>query len=279
METRLRGRGKEVVISDELPTLIIGERINPTGKKELAALSRGDLEIVKREALAQVEAGADVLDINVGAAGLDEVKLLPLAVKVVMEVVDVPLSVDSANPEALEAALEVCPGKPLVNSVTAEKRSLKEILPLVKKYGAAVVALTMDEDGIPRSSDGRLEVATRIVEEAEALGIPREDIIIDCLAQSVGVDSSAGLVALEAIRKVKQKLGLNMTLGASSISFGLPDRSLLNSVFLALAIASGVTCPIVDVAKVRQSILAIDLLLGRDSFAICYIEGYRRARG
>ncbi len=279
METKLLGQKTEVVISDEQPTVLIGERINPTGKKELAAaLTGGDLGVVKREAQAQVEAGADVLDVNVGVAGLDEVKLLPQAVRMIVETVDVPLCLDSANPKALEAALKVCPGKALINSVTAEKHSLEAILPLVKEYQAAVIGLVMDDDGIPNDSEKRLLIASKIVERAGAIGIPPEDIIIDPLAQSVGVDGNAGLMVTETIYKIKTKLGVNMTLGASNISFGLPNRSLLTGTFLAVAITSGVTCPIVDVARVRQIILATDLLLGRDSFAMRYIEGYRRSK-
>ncbi len=279
METKLLGQKTEVVISDEQPTVLIGERINPTGKKELAAaLTGGDLGVVKREAQAQVEAGADVLDVNVGVAGLDEVKLLPQAVRMIVETVDVPLCLDSANPKALEAALKVCPGKALINSVTAEKHSLEAILPLVKEYQAAVIGLVMDDDGIPNDSEKRLLIASKIVEHAGAIGIPRENIIIDPLAQSVGVDGNAGLMVAETIYKIKTKLGVNMTLGASNISFGLPNRSLLTGTFLAIAITSGVTCPIVDVARVRQIILATDLLLGRDSFAMRYIEGYRRSK-
>ena len=280
METRLLGLKKEVIIGDQQPTVLIGERINPTGRKELAeALADGDLEIVRKEALAQVKAGADVLDVNVGVAGLDEVDLLPRAVKVIMDTVDIPLCLDSSSPKALEAALKVCPGKPLINSVTAEERSLEMVLPLVKEYKAAVIGLTMDDEGIPNDSDKRLLVASKIVARAEAMGIPPEDIIIDCLAQTVGVDTGAGLVTIEAIRKIKVKLGVNMTLGASNISFGLPTRSLLNNVFLAIAIASGVNCPIVDVAWVRQAVLAGDLILGRDSYAMRYLKGYRSARG
>jgi len=279
METKLSGQNVEVVIGGGRPTVLIGERINPTGKKELAAaLAEGNLEIVKGEALAQVEAGAQVIDVNVGGGGLDEAKLLPEAVRIIRETVDVPLCLDSAEPKALEAALKGCPGKPLINSVTAEKHSLEAVLPLVKEYGAAVIGLTMDDRGIPGSASERLEIARKIVGEAEAIGIPAEDIVIDPLAQSVAVDGNAGLATIEAIQKIRDELGVNMTLGASNISFGLPDRGLLTSVFLAIAIASGVTCPIVDVAKVRQSILAVDLLLGRDNFAMRYIEGYRKAK-
>ena len=282
METILKSAKKTVIISPEKPTVLIGERINPTGKKRLAAaLAEGDLEVVRKLALAQVEAGADVLDVNVGAAGVDEVDLLPRAVRVVMETVDVPVCIDSADVNALRAALalhrELAPeSKPLINSVNGEEERLEKVLPLVAEYKAAVIGLTMDDDGIPPTAEQRFAVAAKIVERAEALGIPREDLAIDCLALTVGADSQAGLTSLGAIRMVREELGVNMTLGASNISFGLPEREVINWAFLAMAIQSGVTCPIVDVAKVRPAILAADLVLGRDDYAMRYIKGYKQ---
>ena len=277
METRVTSATKEVVFGDELPTVLIGERINPTGKKKLAeALQVGNLEIIRHEAVAQVQAGADILDVNVGAAGVDKVTLLPQAVQVAMDTVDVHLCIDSANPKALEAALGVYKGKPLINSVTGEEHSLATVLPLVKKYGAAVISLVQDEEGVPSNSERRVAIAHKIVERAAAMGIPVEDIIIDCLALTVSADTTAGLVTLETIRKLKSELGANMTLGASNFSFGLPDRQLASNAFLALAIAAGVTCPIVDAVKARPLALATDLALGRDSFAMRYIRGYRQ---
>jgi 5-methyltetrahydrofolate--homocysteine methyltransferase len=272
---------KEVVIGDSRPTVLIGERLNPTGKAKLAAaLQAGDMQVVQAEALAQVQAGADVLDVNVGAPGVDEVSLLPRAVQAVMEVVDVPLCLDSHNVKALEAALKVYRGKPLVNSVNGEEPSLNELLPLIKERGAVVIGLTMDEKGIPGDAEGRLEIARRIVQRAGALGIPREDVVIDCLAMAVGVDSRAGLVTLETIRRVKAELGVNMTFGGSNISFGMPDRPLLNGAFMAMAIAAGITCPIVNVSQIRPAILAIDLALGRDRHAARYIKAYwQRQKG
>ncbi len=275
METILKGTGKKV---------IIGERINPTGKKKLAAaLLADDLEIVRREALAQVEAGADVLDVNVGAANVDEADLLPKAVKLVMETVDVPVCIDTADGEALAAALavhkELNPdGKPLVNSVNGEEASLTRVLPLVAEYGAAVIGLCMDDDGIPETPERRLAVAKKIVERAEALGISRENVLIDCLALTLGADSKAGWTTLEAIRMVKEALGVNMALGASNISFGLPEREVINGAFLAMAIAAGLNCPIVDAAKIRPYILAADLALGRDDYAMRYIKAFRQRR-
>jgi 5-methyltetrahydrofolate--homocysteine methyltransferase len=277
METRISSPSKEVIIGDNQPTVLIGERINPTGKKKLAeALKAGDLEIVRREALTQVEAGADIIDVNVGTFGVDEVTLLPKAVREVMASVDVPLCLDSSNPDALEAALKVHKGKPLVNSVTGEKHSLKRILPLIKEYGAAVIGLVQDEDGIPRDTEGRVRVAHKIVERAEAAGIPREDLIIDCLAFAVGAEPGSGVAVIGAIRRIKAELGVNMTMGASNVSFGLPDRELLNNAFVVIAVAAGATCLIVDAAKVRPIILAADLVLGRDKRARRYIEAYRQ---
>jgi len=277
METKVSSLKKEVVISHDQPTVLIGERINPTGKKKLvAALQARDLKLVCQQALAQVEAGADILDINVGSSEVDEVTLLPLAVQAVMDTVDVPLCLDSTNPKALEAALKTYRGKPIVNSVSGTEHSLEEVLPLVKEYGTAVIGLTMDDEGIPSDQERRVTIAHKIVERAEAVGIPRHDVIIDCLAMTVGADSRAGLVVIEAIRRVKAELGVNQTLGASNISFGMPDRDLLVSAFLAAAITAGVTCPIVDVDRVCPAILAIDLALGRDEYARRYIKSHRQ---
>jgi 5-methyltetrahydrofolate--homocysteine methyltransferase len=282
METILKSAKKTVTIGPEKPTVLIGERINPTGKKRLAAaLAEGNLDVVRKEALAQVEAGADVLDVNVGAAGVDEVDLLPKAVRQVLETVSVPVCIDSADVDALRAALavhrEMAPeGKPLINSVNGEEDRLEQVLPLVAEYGTAVIGLAMDDEGIPSTSERRLAVARKIVGRAEALGIPREDVVIDCLALTVGADSQAGVISLGAMRLVREELGVNMTLGASNVSFGLPDREVINWAFLAMAIQSGMNCPIVDAAKVRSAILASDLLLGRDDYAMRYIKDYKK---
>jgi len=223
-----------------------------------------------------VQAGADVLDVNVNTFGVDEVTMLPQVVQALMDTVDVPLCLDCTNPKALEAALKVYKGKPLINSVTGEEQSLAKILPLVREYGTAVIGLTQDEDGIPSDSERRVAIAQKIVERAEAAGIPREDIIIDCLSLAVGADTGAGLVTIESIRRIKAELGVNLTLGASNISFGLPDRTLLNSAFLAIIIATGVTCPIVNVAKIRPIVLAVDMVLGHDKRGRRYTEAYRQ---
>jgi 5-methyltetrahydrofolate--homocysteine methyltransferase len=282
MKTILQGKGKKVIIGEDRPTVILGERINPTGKKKLAAaLLAGDLEVVRQEALAQIEAGADLLDVNVGAAGVDEVDLLPKAVKLVMETVDVPVCIDTPNGEALAAALamhkELNPdGKPLVNSVNGEEASLARVMPLVAEYKTAVIGLCMDDDGIPETPEARLAVAQKIIARAEGYGIPREDILIDCLALTVGADSRAGWTTLEAIRMVKEKLGVNMTLGASNVSFGLPERETITGVFLGMAIMRGLNCPIVDAAKVAHYIQAADLALGRDEYSMRYLKAYRK---
>ena len=277
MRTAVSSATREVTIGDGLPTVLIGERINPTGKKAMAeALRAGNLEIIREEALAQVQAGADILDINVNTFGVDEVTMLPLVVQAMMDTVDAPLCLDCTNPKALEPALKIYKGKPLINSVSGEEQSLAKILPLVREYGTAVIGLVQDDEGIPSDSERRVSVAHKIVERAEAAGIPREDIIIDCLSLAVGADTRAGLITIESIQRIKAELGLNITLGASNISFGLPDRELLGNAFLPIIIAAGVTCPIVNAAKVRNIVLATDLLLGRDRRGRRYTEAYRQ---
>jgi 5-methyltetrahydrofolate--homocysteine methyltransferase len=280
METRVSSATRDVLITHDGPTVLIGERINPSGRKKLAeALKRGDFDVIGSEAVAQVEAGADILDVNVAAPEVDEISVLPKVVEKVMASVDVPLCIDINNPGALKEALKVYRGKPIVNSVTGEENSLNEILPLVKEYGTAVIGLTIDEGGIPKESGRRIAIAHKIMERARSLGIPSEDVIIDCLALTLGADTHAALVTLEAIRRVKEELGVNQTLGASNISFGLPDRNLVNQTFLTLAISSGVTCPTVDVAKVRPGVLSTDLVLGRDRFAQRYMKDFRQRQG
>ncbi|MBI2857869.1 MAG: dihydropteroate synthase [Chloroflexi bacterium] len=277
MQVTVSSATKQVTIGTGLPTVLIGERINPTGRKRLTqALVAGDLEFVRQEALAQVKAGADILDINVGAPGIDEVSLLPKVVEAVMETVDVPLCLDSVNMKALEAAIKVYKGKPIVNSVKGEERSLETVLPLVKEYGAAVIGLTIDDNGIPKDADRRVAIAAKIIERAEKLGIARQDIIIDTLAMAVAADVKAALPVIEAIRRIRTEFGVNQTLGASNISFGMPDRPLLTSAFLCTVISAGVTCPIVDAASAQPVALATDLILGRDRFAQRYIRAYRQ---
>ena len=277
METRISSATREVIIGDGRPTVLIGERINPTGKKKMSeALKGGHLEIISQEALAQVNAGADVLDINVCTPGVDEVTMLPEVVRAVIDVVDVPLCLDSTNTAALAAAFKVYKSKALINSVTGEENSLAKLLPLVKEHGLAVIGLLQDEGGIPNNLERRVAIAHKIVGQAEKIGIHRADIIIDCLALAVGADSESGMVSIETIRRIKSELGVNTILAASNVSFGLPDRDLLNNAFVAMAIAAGATCLIVDIAKTRPSILAADLFLSHDEYARRYLEAYRQ---
>lgn len=277
IETKLSSSTREVIIGGGRPTVLIGERINPTGKKKLtAALQTGDMEAIENEALGQVAAGADMLDVNVGALGIDQIAILPQAVQHIMKTVDVPLCIDTDNLKALDAALRVYKGKALVNSVTGEERSLSNVLPLVKQYGVAVIGLVQDEKGIPTDSDKRVAIAHKIVERAEALGIHRADVIIDCLALAIGADNRAGFTVLDTVHRIRDELGVNTTMGASNVSFGMPDRDLLNNAFIATVIAAGATCLVVDVAKVRSIVLAVDLVLGRDPYAGRYIKAYRK---
>ncbi len=282
LETTIKGRGQPITIGYGRPTAIIGERINPTGKKRLAAaLVAGDLDIVRREAQEQVEAGAAILDVNVGTAGVDEVDLLPRAVETVLETVSVPVCIDSANVLALRSALirfkELVPdGRPLINSVNGEGKRLHAVLPLVAEFDTAVIALTMDDNGIPVTPEGRLAIAERILSEAARLGIQPANVLVDCLALTMGADSLAGRTTLDAIHLVRERLGVNQTLGASNVSFGLPERPLINNAWLPMVIQAGVTAPIVDAAQVRMAVLAADMALGRDTNCMTYIRAYRK---
>jgi 5-methyltetrahydrofolate--homocysteine methyltransferase len=224
----------------------------------------------------QAAAGADILDVNVGVPGLDDEALLPQVIKIISENFELPLCIDTPNPKALSAALKVVPGKPLVNSVSAEAKSLENVLPLVREYGAAVIGLTMDDDGIPTTAEGRLSAAGKIIERAAQMGIPVEDIVIDPLVLTVGADQMAGLVTLKTVRLVREEYGVNINLGASNVSFGLPDRHTLNQTFLSLAIGYGANCMITDPAKFTATIRAADLLLGRDAYARRFVTYYRQ---
>lgn len=276
METILKSEQKEVKISFDSPFTIIGEKINPTGRKKLAAaLKEGDYDYVRNLAIRQVEMGANILDVNVGVPGIDEVAVLPEVAKLVSEIVDVPLCLDSANHNAIAAALAVVPGKPLVNSVNGEEKSLQAILPVVKEFGVSVIGLTMDDDGIPNNAETRIAIAEKILERAAKLGISADDIVIDPLVLTVGADSNAGSVTLKTIQMLREKFGVNINLGASNVSFGLPDRHTVNQAFLSLAMGVGATCAITDPIKLTSSIRATDLLMGRDTFGARYI-GYWR---
>jgi 5-methyltetrahydrofolate--homocysteine methyltransferase len=281
VDTVLRSRGREVVISVEQPFVMIGERINPTGRKVLAAeMKEGLMDRVRADAIAQVEAGAQMLDVNAGIPAVDEAALLVAAVQAVGEVTDVPLCLDSSVVEALEAALAAYVGKALVNSVTGEEERMARILPLVKRHGAAVIAMANDETGISMVPEERPAIARRIVQRAADHGIPPEDVIIDPIAMTVAADTQAGLVTLETMRLVRDQLGNNMVCGASNVSFGLPDRGVLNAAFLPVAMYAGLTSAITNplVPEVRRAVLASDLLLGRDEFAMRWIGSYRAAQ-
>jgi 5-methyltetrahydrofolate--homocysteine methyltransferase len=279
METVLRSSRREVVISPAHPFVIIGERINPTGRKALAAeMAAGRMDRVRADAIAQVEAGAHMLDINAGVPAADEPALLVAAMRAVCEVVDVPLCLDSSVVEALEAALPVYEGKALVNSVTAEDERLDRILPLVRKHGAAVIGMANDETGISMVPEERLEIAKKILERAAFYGIPGEDVIVDPIAMTVAADPQAGVITLRTMELIRDALGMNMTCGASNVSFGLPDRPVLNAAWLPLAMRAGLTCAITNplVPEVHHAVLAGDLLLGHDEYAMRWIADFRQ---
>jgi 5-methyltetrahydrofolate--homocysteine methyltransferase len=273
MKTILRGITREVVIDTAGPVIVIGECINPTRRKKLVStLQAGDFAYVLELADIQIKAAADVLDVNVGFPGVDDVKLLPETVLAIRGKFDIPLCLDSPNPKAIEAALKVAGGKCLINSVNGEERSMNALLPIAKEYGAAIIALTMDDNGITQDPEKRLSIAEKILERAVKIGIKEEDVIIDPLAMAVSADPMACVVSLETIRLVRQKLGLNITQGASNISFGLPNREVLNSVYMALSIMNGLTCPIANPEKISTIVRASDLILGRDDYAIRFVE-------
>ncbi len=245
--TVLSSDKKEIVIGFDRPFCIIGERINPTGRKKLAAqMVAGDFSTVEADAVAQVEAGAHMLDVNAGIPLADEPGILAKTVQLVQSLVDVPLSIDSSIVEALEAGLSVYKGKPLVNSVTGEEERLEAVLPLIKKYGAAVVAISNDETGISEDPDVRFEVARKIVHHAADYGIQPSDIVVDPLVMPVGALGNAGWSAFRLIRRLYEELGVNTTCGASNISFGLPNRHALNGIFLAMAAGAGMTSAIMN---------------------------------
>jgi 5-methyltetrahydrofolate--homocysteine methyltransferase len=276
MQTNLNSNTKTVTIGDDKPFVIIGEKINPTGIKKLGqALVDQDFEYVKHLARRQVAWGADVLDVNVGHPQIDEAAIMPKVVAAILSVVDVPLCIDSNEPKILEAGLNAAPGKPVVNSVNGEDRQLATVLPIVRDRGAAVIGMAIGNDGIPPTAEGRLAAAGKIIEHATKMGIPVEDIIIDPLVMTVGHNSAAGLVTLKAIELIKKEYGVNISLGASNVSFGLPDRHSVNGAFLALAIQAGVTTSITDPVKLGNSIKAIDLLLGRDANSMRYLKYFR----
>jgi 5-methyltetrahydrofolate--homocysteine methyltransferase len=278
-DTVLSSPSREVVIGFERPFVVIGERINPTGRKKLAVeMKEGDFSRVESDALAQVEAGARMLDVNAGIPLADESAILAATVKLVQDLVDVPLSIDSSVTDALEAGLMAYRGKPLVNSVTGEEESMGRILPLVAKHGAAVVAITNDETGISEDPDQRFEVAARIVQRAGDYGIPAADVIVDPLVMPIGAMPTAGHQVLHLIRRLREELKVNTTCGASNISFGLPNRAGINAAFLAMAIGAGMTSAITNPLEpeIMQAVRASDVLTGRDRDCAGWIRQYRQ---
>ncbi len=277
MDTILQGRSKTVIIGSTQPFCIIGERINPTGRKKFAEeLRNGDLSTVVVDTEAQMAAGADVLDVNAGIPLVDEAELLAKMLRLVQQHTDAPICIDSSVIEALEAGLAVYEGKPLVNSITGEDDRMEEILPLVAKYGAAVIGLANDETGIPETAQQRLEIATKIVSRCGDFGIPPEDVVIDPLAMTVGADTEAVTTTLEAIRLIRDNLGVNMCLGASNVSFGLPRRHELNAGFIPMAAAAGLTSAIMSTAPIIvDQTRATDLLLGHDPWGSSWIAEHR----
>jgi 5-methyltetrahydrofolate--homocysteine methyltransferase len=269
---------REVVIGFDRPFTIIGERINPTGRKLLAEeMRRGDFSRVERDAVAQVEAGAQMLDVNAGIPLADEPAILARTIQLVQSLVDVPLSIDSSIVEALEAGLAAYRGKPLVNSVTGEEERLERVLPLVRKYGAAVVAISNDDTGISEDPDVRFEVAKRIVERAADHGIPRDDIVVDPLVMPIGAMRTAGRQVFALLRRLHDELRVNTTCGASNVSFGLPNREGINAAFLPMAIASGLTTAITNplLPEVKRAVMAADVLMGNDADAGRWIREFR----
>ncbi len=278
METTLSSKTKTVIIGPTQPFVMIGERINPTGRKKLGEeMAAGDFWRVRRDAQAQTAAGAQVLDVNAGVPTANETELLVHAIRAVGEVTDAPVCIDSSVIEALEAALGAYEGKALVNSVTGEDERLERVLPLVKKHGAAVIGMANDETGISMDPEVRLSIADKIVRRAQDHGIPPEDVIIDPLAMTVAADPQAANVALATMRMIRDHLGVNMICGAGNVSFGLPERPPLTAGFLAMAMTCGLTCAITDATNdtIRQIVRASDVLLGHDEYAANWIAQFR----
>lgn len=278
METSLSSMTQTVVIGPDRPLTIIGERINPTGRKLLSAeMAAGNFDRVLREAIAQVDAGAHILDVNAGIPLTDEPAILARVIQLVQSVTAVPLSIDSSVAAALERGLSVYQGKALVNSVTAEEERLELILPLVKRYGAAVVGLAHDESGISDDPAVRLAAARKIVQRAQDHGIPAADVLIDPLVMPIGANGLAGRQTLDILRRCRDELGVNSCCGASNISFGLPNRVALNAAFLAMAVGAGLTSAITNPLEpeIRQAILAANLVLGRDENCRAWLEASR----
>jgi 5-methyltetrahydrofolate--homocysteine methyltransferase len=278
MHSILRSATKEVIIGHDVPFVIIGERINPTGRKKFQEqLRAGDLSQIEIDVQQQVEGGADVLDVNMGVPLTDEPDLLSRAIKLVQSKTDLPICIDSSVIEALDAGLKAYEGKALVNSMTGEDDRMELILPLVKEHKAVIMALSNDETGIPATAQERLVITEKIVRTVEKYGIPLEDLVIDPLAMTVGADTEAVKITLETIHLIKEKFGLNMSMGASNVSFGLPNRHAVNASFLPMAMAAGLTSAIMDARtkEIVTSVRAADLLLGNDPWGGNWISAFR----
>ena len=279
LHTVLRSATREVVIGHDRPFCLIGERINPTGRRIFQEqLREGDFSAIERDVRAQVEGGADVLDVNMGVPLTDEPELLAKAITMVQELTDLPVCIDSSVVEALEAGLAAYQGRALVNSVTAEDARLELILPLVKRHDAAIIALPNDHDEIPMEADKRLDLTAKIVRVAtEEYGIAQADIVIDPLAMPIGADTSTSLVTFEVMRRIRDEFGVNMTCGASNVSFGMPDRHTLNAAWLPMAMTSGLTSAIMDARtpQVVEAVKAADVFLGHDDWGMAWISAHR----
>ena len=286
-QTRVESKTKTAIIGFDQPFCVIGERINPTGRKVLAAqLEAGDFSTVEADALEQVRCGATMLDVNAGVVynsnpdpNQTEPPLMRRMIELVQGLVDVPLCIDSSVPGALEAGLEVCEGRPLVNSVTGEEERLEAILPLIKKYDVPVVAISNDDTGISEDPEVRFAVAKKIVERAADFGIPAHDIVVDPLVMPIGAMATAGLQVFELVRKLRMELGVNTTCGASNISFGLPNRHGINAAFLPMAIASGMTSAIMNPVRPQEmdAIRAANLLMNNDAHGAAWIRANKPA--
>jgi 5-methyltetrahydrofolate--homocysteine methyltransferase len=280
MTTSLKGTGAPIEIDPGGPIRIIGERINPSGRSKLRqALLDENWDYIAAEARKQVESGADIIDVNVGGKGVDEVVALPQAVRIISEAVDVPLAIDTRIPAALEAALAVCPGRPLVNSIGGEKKILAENLPIVADHRLPVIVLCMGQEGIPKEAEGRLMVAGQILETAVRAGIREEDVVFDPLVLTVGADDQAARVALETVKRLRKEFPRNnITGGTSNVSFGMPDRPVINASFLSAATVLGLNLPITDPtnAHLRTTLLIADIFLGHDRYTRRFMQYLRR---
>ena len=277
-DTVLSSASKEVAIGFDRPFVVIGERINPTGRKLLAEeMKNGDYSRVQSDALEQVTAGAQVLDVNAGIPLADEPAILAECIKLIQSITDVPLCIDSSIVEALEAGLEAYEGKPLLNSVTGEEERLEVVLPLVRKYQCAVVAISNDDTGISENPDVRFDVARKIVERAADHGIPASDVVVDPLVMPIGAINSAGRQVMHIVKRLREELKVNTTCGASNLSFGLPNRHGLNSSFISMAIASGMTSAITNPmhADLMQAVRGANVVMGHDPECMQWIQQYR----